>query len=374
MASSIRIAPSRKMRLSEHLGLSAAFSRTALSYLFHVLPAVRAELAHWQAHAARIPNPGLRFHAREALLKRGNIEGAALFATLAPRRYRRLTVRALVAFQSAYNYLDALSEVPNKDPVANGARLHRALITAVHPCAQHCDYYEHNPEVDDGGYLVAMAEACRGALACLPSFCAITPTARAAAARIVDFQALNLSQAQGGYGAMRRWASEETMPGSRLQWWETAAAAGSSLPIHALIAAAAAPDVDSRDAREIDRAYFPWTGAVHSLLDSLVDLEEDHLQGRKSLLAYYRSPAEAAIRLGALASRARDVVERLPSRDTHRVILTAMCSYYLSAPETRGAGTFADNISEALGWPLSVTVGMFRIRRFASTLSHATYT
>ncbi len=355
---------------SERLDFSVAFSQTVLRCLFGVLPAVRVELAGWQARAEQIPNAQLRAHARGALLKRGNIEGAALFATLAPRRQRRRTVRALVAFQTAYNYLDTLSELPSEDPVANGDQLHQALLRALAPGADHLDYYRYNADQDDGGYLAAIVDECRSALAGLPSFEQIAPTARGAAARIVDFQALNLSEQQGGHDQLSSWASEETPPGSGLQWWETAAAAGSSLAVHALIAAAAAEGVDSWDAREIDRAYFPWPGALHSLLDSLVDREEDRLAGASSLLSYYRSPAETAIRLGTLSYRARGAVAQLPRHHTHRVIVTAMCSHYLSAPEARTPRALSANVSHALGVPLKIAALMFRIRRFLSTVAH----
>lgn len=46
---------------------------------------------------------------------RGNIEGAALFDALAPAGRRARTIRALVAFQTAYNYFDALSGLPSED-------------------------------------------------------------------------------------------------------------------------------------------------------------------------------------------------------------------------------------------------------------------
>jgi hypothetical protein len=62
---------------------------------------------------------------------------------------------------------------------------------------------------EDGGYLTAILDACRHAVAGLPSFGAVAPTVRGAAARIVDFQALNLGEADradaaAGHGAGRR--------------------------------------------------------------------------------------------------------------------------------------------------------------------------
>jgi len=362
--------------LLEHLDLAVAFTGTVARYLALVLPIVRWELTHWRTRAHEITNPKLRHHALLALAKQGNIEGAALFATLAPAAHRRRTVRALVAYQAAYNYLDALSELPSADPVANGEQLHQALLIALHRDAAHPDYYAQNPDTGDGGYLHAIVDACREALAGLPSYEAVAPAARAAAARIVDFQALNLSEAQGGHDALERWAGEETPAASGLCWWETAAAAGSSLAVHALIAAAACPDLDPWDARELDRAYFPWVGALHSLLDSLVDREEDQLRGQRSLLGYYDSPADTAIALGSLAARARRAVGALSDRHSHRVILTAMCSYYLSAPEceTPEGRAASRAVSDALGVPLSVAVLMFRAKRLTATLSHRTYT
>jgi tetraprenyl-beta-curcumene synthase len=352
------------------------FSATVARYLLLVLPSATSELALWRNRAAEIPNAKLRHHALQALRKRGNIEGAALFATLAPAAHRGRTIRALVAYQSAYNYLDALSELPSDDPIANGEQLHQALLTALHPDAEHPDYYARNRDCGDGGYLTTIVDTCRSAVAGLPSFAAVAPLARAAAGRIVDFQALNLNERQGGHDALQRWATEATPANSGLAWWETVAAAGSSLAVHALIAASADAHLDASEAREIDRAYFPWIGALHSLLDSLVDRDEDHQRGQRSLLGYYHAPAQTAIHLGSLARRARTATERLPDSHAHRVMLTAMCSYYLSAPQcyTAEAQTITRSLTRALGVPLQVAIALFRVRRLATAVTFGSYT
>jgi tetraprenyl-beta-curcumene synthase len=356
--------------------LAGAFATTVARYLALVLPQASAELAHWRRHAQLIPNLRLRHVAEQALAKRGNVEGAALFATLAPAAHRRRVVRALVAFQSAYNYLDALSELSTEYPVENGDQLHRALLTAVHPGAEHPDYYALNPERGDGGYLDAIVDACADAVQELPSFAALAPLTRCAAARIVDFQALNLNERQGGQHGLKRWASELAPSGDGLAWWETAAAAGSSLSVNALIAAAADPDLRTGQACEIDGAYYPWIGALHSLLDSLVDRREDHLHAHRSLLEHYRSPADAAVRLSTLASRAMLAAERLPNPHAHRVILTAMCSYYLSAPEcdTTESQVITRALTDELGLPLNVAIVMFRARRLFQGVTRRVYT
>ena len=161
-----------------------------------------------------------------------------------------------------------------------------------------------------------------------------------------------------------------------LAWWETAAACGSSLAVHALIAAAATPDLDPRDAVEIDGAYYPWIGALHSLLDSLVDRREDRDGGRLCLLDHYPSTTSAASRLADLALRSKAACERLPGTRAHRVIVTAMASYYLSAPEcdTAEARAIAGSLTAVLGRPLGVAIAMFRARRLLRSLTGRTYT
>jgi tetraprenyl-beta-curcumene synthase len=133
--------------------------------------------------------------------------------------------------------------------------------------------------------------------------------------------------------------------------------------------------MDAFDARQIDRAYWPWLGALHSLLDSLVDRVEDHQNRQRSLLDYYHSPADAAINLSSLATRARGACERVPNASSHRVIATAMCSYYLSAPEsgTHEGRIITRALTRTLGIPLSVAILMFRLRRVAATLTRGAY-
>jgi tetraprenyl-beta-curcumene synthase len=352
--------------------LSRAFAATVARYLLLVAPVATVEIARWEAAAAAIPDRSLRSSARVALRKRGNIEGATLFAVLAPAGHRRAAIRALVALQSAYNYLDTLSEQPSENPLANARQLHLGLVSALQdPGAPHPDYYAHSPRREDSGYLLAMLDACREAVAELPAYPAIASTLGQAAGRIVDFQTFNLSDSQGGHGALQRWGTELTPARSGLAWWEAAAGGGSSLAVHALIASAADPTLDPCEASRIERVYFPWAGALHSLLDSLVDRREDRAGGRRCLLDYYASDDAAADRLAALAACALDTTRELASASTHAVILTAMCSYYLSAPEcdTAEARAVARALTGALGTPLHVAIAMSRARRLLHAIA-----
>jgi tetraprenyl-beta-curcumene synthase len=342
-------------------------------YLAAVLPGATVELGRWRRRAAAIPDPVLREHALDALSKHGNIEGAALFAVLAPRRHRRDAVRALVSFQAAYNYLDTLAEQPSSNPVASSRRLHEALLVALDPSSSHLDYYAHHPQRDDGGFLVAIVDTCRAAFASLPSHAVVGPAVVEAAARIVVFQSLNLSHEQGGYSQLEQWARGQTPEGSGLHWFQAAGAAGSSLAVHALIAAAADPDLRPAQAESIQGAYFPWIGALHSLLDSLADVEEDADAGQRNLLGYHAFPAQAALAMKVLTRRACIDADGLGA--THWAILTAMAAYYLSSPGAQAplARPVADGVAQAIGPLVGPALALLRCRRALARLSHGVY-
>jgi tetraprenyl-beta-curcumene synthase len=360
-----------KGRQHREIAAKLVFGSTVALYLTNVLPLVRRELVHWRTQAVKISDPVLRAHALEGLSKRGNLEGAALFAVLAPRSRRRETVRALVAFQVAYNYLDRLAEQMSADPVANGRQLHQALLVALDPAATHPDYYSLYPQSDDSGFLRELVDTCRTALTTLPSRATVSVAASAAAARIVAFQSFNLTKYQGDYEALESWARQQAPDSLGLQWWQIAAAGGSSLAVHALIATAANDDVQHQDIEAIEAAYFPWICALHSLLDSLVDVAEDELAGQRNLLSYHANHEQASCAMEALAQRAIDAARSLPDELHHQVILTAMVSHYLSSVDvaTPGARAIAESVAGSVGPLLSPTLRLFKARRMLTRLT-----
>jgi tetraprenyl-beta-curcumene synthase len=346
------------------IALSGAFAGAARRYWLGVFPRVCAERRRRELRAQQIPDPLLQRVVLDALRKWGNIEGATAFAAFVPARRRAVAARAMGCFQAAYNYLDMLTELPNTDPAVNGQLLHRALLVALDPEAQHLDYYAHHHLHDDGGYLAETVDECRAALAQLPSYAAVAPAARRAAARIVAFQSCNTGEVQGDYLALERWARTATPSGSGLRWWETAASGGSSLGIYALIAAAARPNVQPAEIAAIEDAYFPWIGALHSLLDNLVDIAEDYATGQRSLVGCYASSLDAATRMRLLAERSLRAAENLPDSRGHVLILAAMASFYLSTPEASApaARSVAHAVQDALGEPAQLSLLVFRSR------------
>ncbi len=353
------------------LTLADAFAGAARRYWFGVFPRLCREHRRWSGRAAEIPDPLLRQVAEGALHKWGNIEGAAAFAAFVPRRHREAAVRAMVCLQGAYNYLDMLTELPSADPAGSAHRLHQALLVALDPAAPGVDYYDRHHLRDDGGYLAELIDGCRTALAQLPSYAAAAPAAYRAAQRIVAFQSCNTGDPRGDFVALERWARAETPPETGLRWWETAAAGGSSLCIYALIAASAEPAVGQRQIAAIEAAYFPWVGALHSLLDNLVDTAEDRATGQHSLIGRYASQRDAATRMGLLARRSMDAAAALPGGRSHALVVAAMASFYLSTQEARTPEALPVTcaVLESLGDPADLAMLVFRLRLAARRLA-----
>jgi tetraprenyl-beta-curcumene synthase len=354
-------------------GALPALAGAARSYWLGVFPDACREVRGWRARAQEIPDPTLRRLALQAHgEKRGNLEGAAAFAAFAAPAGRHAAVRAVVAYQTMFDYLDNLSEEPSEDPIANGRRLNQALLTAIAPGEPHHDYYAHRRRGEDGGYLHALIATCRTALTALPSFATIAGLARQATERVATYQSLNHGDGDGRHDSFERWARDSGQGHSRLRWWETGAAAGSTLDLFALIAAAADPALDPRVARTLGAAYFPWVGALHSLLDSLADRAEDHATGRRGLIDYYDSPDEAADRIATIATEAMSQVSELPGGRGHTLIVAAMTSFYLcdlsmsSSPHARLA---MPAVVEAMGRLARPTMLILSARRAAGRVT-----
>lgn len=365
-------------------------------YWSNVAPLVRSQLARWERHAQAIPDPLLAGAARAKLEEeRFNAELAATLATLAPRRHRARTVEAIVALQVAYDYLDTLTEQPmaarlsvetpradtqsadspstdnpsagnqsagnqsTDNPSANSPsanslndarRLHQALLDAVAPAGErHEDYYKGLRHSQDGGYLRELVDTVRSALGALPATGAVTDVARRAAERCAEAQVLVHAAACTENAELERWArgaaagqplsaGQAVLAGDRpgggwtiLEWPEFLAGAQASvLALHALIAAAADARTSSRDAERIDALYLS-IGAL-TMLDSLIDSEQDAAAGEPGYAHHYDSPGQLAIRLDEVARDALRQTCGLPHAGHHAMTLAGVVAFYASAP------------------------------------------
>lgn len=332
---------------SSRATLARTFLLAAQRYWIVVFPSARREIRRWRDRATTIADPALRTHALETLeTKWGNLEGAAAFAVFAPSAERLTVTRAALAWQAIYDFADTLAEQPCHDRATNARDLHSSLIVAVTPGAPHENYYAHHCHHDDCGYMTALIDASRLALLALPLYGTVCDLVQLNVHRIVKYQTL-IARPQ----EFAAWASAATPPDTNLRWWEVGAACGSSMGIFALIAAAADPTLNRREAADIEHAYFPWIDSLHTLLDSLVDRSEDQLTGQHNLVQHYASPGATAERMRAVALEAARHARTLPDRTNHALILAGMSSLYLASRDasTSQARPARGGIIDAIG-------------------------
>ena len=317
------------------LRLAVTFAHAALHYWLTVFPLVHRETRRWAKRAAEIPDPVLRRIALETQRgERGNYEGAGAFASFVPLRRRATVVRAVVAFQLAFDFADSLVEQPAADRIANGRALHESLHAALSP----------------GGLPRSLLPAsgsarrrrvpgrARGRLPPGRSCCSLPgrwSPARHARWRdlLSEFQVGNHADEPQIAGHLAAFALRVPDRGAALRWWE-AAAAGGFIAGGVRTHRRRRPPATDRRTRPTRSAapYLPWIGALHILLDSLVDWPRDVPAGHHSLVAHYASRSEMASGMGAIADAAVRAARRLPRARQHELLLVAMAGLYLARP------------------------------------------
>jgi tetraprenyl-beta-curcumene synthase len=303
-----------------------------------VVPVAAKEIARWARHAAAIPDPHLRRLALTTIeSEAANAEAAAAFATLAPRARRRTAVELLVAWQLMYDYLDTLGEQPSADPRRDGLHLHGALAVALGAADPAVDFYAHHPRGDDGGYLLALATACRERLEALPSAAVVAPAALAAAGRCAQAQShVHAALRGGGYDAARAWALQQ--PGSdAYAWWEILAGGVSDLAVLALLATAADPTATAADAAAVAGAYWPHVCVLSTLLDGVVDAAADVEDSGRSYLADCCGGAVPVERIARAARRSAGATTALRRGGAHAAITAGVAAFYSTVPGARDA-------------------------------------
>ncbi len=339
---------------------------TLWHYWATAYPRARRELRRWRRRALAIPDPALRRLACATLRDEGgNAEGAALLALAAPPAHRERTVRLLVAVQVMYDYLDTLTEQQVPDPAAASRRLHRALVDVLGETPAPADWYADYPHARDGGYLAALVATSRELLATMPSRAIVAPGVRRAFERASESQTRNHAAMLGaaGIATLAAWADAQGSPEWALSWWELAAAAGSSLAAHALLAAAADPALTPSDAAHVEAAYWPWVCALNTLLESVADRSADAVTGNHSYAGRYPSTEAAAERLALIAAHASTAARGLPNAGHHRTVLAAMGCYYLSAPHAMTSGSELGRVLEPLGADVRLLGATVRVHR-----------
>lgn len=333
------------------LAVRSAFAGTIAFYAVVVLPLARRELGRWRQRALAIPDATLRQRAI-ATVENDHLtaEGAAAFAVLHPWAAREL-IPLLVAYQLLWDFVDTVLERPTPS-AGDRETVCKTLELALTPEREQ-EQIRVAPASANGGFFGELVDACRKGCAALPSYSEARPALRRAVARS-DALLLTNGTSENRMQAIRAWARRHPVEDGQLDATEVCAAAHSSLAIHALLATASIPRSRPHQFRAIEAAYFPWISALSTLLDSVVDQEDDRRTNGFSFVSQYPSRAHARERLKAICDRALKTTPTLPAANRHRVLLCAVVGMYLSKSSARASQVqpLAESVLDATA-PLS---------------------
>lgn len=308
-----------------------------IPYLGRVFPAVEKELDKWRRAARNMPDAELSRQALASIAhKRFHCQGGAVF-TLYHKNSRAL-IPFVVALQTVSDYLDNLSDRVAGGEEAGLATLHEAMGSAVDNSLPLTDWYRYFPHRNDGGYLAALVDTCRHSLALVSYYGDVRAEVVRLASLYCDLQVFKHIARAEREQRLRRWFERHACLAPGTEWWEFAAACGSTLGVFALTALAASGPVSRETAEEVLDCYFPWLCGLHILLDYFLDLDEDREHGDLNFVAYYPSPEAAESGLVRFLDEAAARVQRLPRPSFHLMVIKGLLSMYLSDPKARQGG------------------------------------
>ncbi len=301
-------------------------------FLVHVVPRARSALRRLEHLAERIPDRELRAQAQFGLhAKSYHVAGACILSTLLPSGAREHYVEIVAPLEAIYDFLDGLCDRhPLTTPQAF-RQLHYALADALDPSRPLRDYYAYGPPGDDGDYLTALVRRVRRALSRLADHERLVPHFAQAAALYADTQTFKHLPPDRRERACIEWHEREGARCGDLSWWEFGAAAGSQFQVYGPLYAAFCSRFDLAAATH--DAYFPAFSALHVLLDSFIDQQEDREHGELNWFTYYRDFSAFRNRARELARRARTGFSRLSMPRAHTFALRIMALFYLTHPK-----------------------------------------
>lgn len=309
--------------------------RWGTEYFRSVRPRVIHAISQLKETAEHIPDPMLRQQALISLRdKQFHCEGGGVFGgpSRDPQGY---LLEFLVPYQTLCDYLDTVTDRgPSQDP-GNLRWLHQSLLDAVTPSAPVRDYYRDHPQGEDGGYMASLVKSSQTALQFFPGYQAIAAPMRKLVELYIDLQVYKHGPADTRVANLDAWFRREANPHDGLFWWEFSAAAGSTLGLFALLTMAQDAYPDSATVQRIFALYFPWLGALHILLDYLIDQEEDLQGGDLNFVTYYDTPSQATERIQMIYRHVLVQAKGLPDAPFHRYVARGLLGFYLSDRKVR---------------------------------------
>ncbi len=303
-----------------------------VEFLRVVVPKAARALAGIRTLAEVIPDDRLRLQALSSIdAKAYHVAGGCILATFLTPSAADHYVEIVAPLETIYDYLDNLCDRHPDVGIAAYPILHRAISDALDPGAVVGGYYDLGPSGDDGDYLVTLVRRVQRGLRRLAEHEQLIPLFREAATLYADMQTFVHFPAAEREEACRLWYGRHAARYGKLEWFEFACAAGSQFQVYAPLFML----FDTRHASIIDtyRAYFPAVSALHVLLDSFIDQEEDREHDDLNFVSLYGGNERFFERVAYLARRAVGAFSHLPNAQRHRFVLRAMSLFYLTHPK-----------------------------------------
>lgn len=301
-----------------------------------ILPAVHRQLAFWTRKAEQIPNEELRTQALASIAsKKFHCQGGGVYGLLAHPSKLNAVITFIVAYQTISDYLDNLCDRSVSLDGKNFRQLHQAMVDAISGEITADNYYAGQSDQNDGGYLRDLVKTCHSALKELVSYEKFQAPILTLCELYCDLQVYKHISWDKREDALKVWWSEHEAQFPRLEWYEFAAATGSTLGIFYYVALSSHQYVaDSLDKAVFD-AYFPYIQGLHILLDYLIDQEEDRRGGDLNFCFYYPSEVQKLHRFDWFAQQAKAAADKLPDAPFHRMIVEGLLGIYLSQDKVK---------------------------------------
>jgi len=318
-------------RLRYLLGAGLGTPLHLTTFLRSIVPRAARALAEIRVLAEIIPDDRLRHEALASIDgKAFHVAGAAILATFLPSAAADHYIHIVVPLETIYDYLDNLCDRhPEVAPDAY-AVLHQAIADALDPSAPTRNYYAKGPFGDDGDYLHRLVVRTQQALRRLADHDLLLERFREAATLYGEMQTYKHHPAGERERLLTSWFELHRARFPTLEWQEFASAAGSQFQVYAPLYLLFAGRIDALD--RCYEAYFPAVAALHVLLDSFVDRDEDAAHAELNFASVYGDPAILRERAAHLANSARRAFATLPDAKVHGFVLRVMTLFYLTHP------------------------------------------
>ncbi len=316
------------MKTSSKRGL-----RLIKEFVEDVWPMVDMKLEEYSGRARQAEDEMLAQQALASIRdKRFHALGGSVYA-LYPGADRVNMIRFITALQTISDYLDNLCDRAGVEDEQAFRQLHLSMRDAVDPSVAVADYYAYYPYKADNGYLKALVEECRAAIAGAPSYPLVKDKILQLVALYTDLQALKHLGKDRREEKLWAWAERELKDYPHIYRWEFSAAAGSTLGVFVLFAAAHNPQLEEVEILRLHSAYFPWIAGLHILLDYFIDSEEDIASGDLNFTHYYKDPAFCCQRLSYFIDRSVAGSMALKHPGFHLTVVKGVLAMYLTDPK-----------------------------------------